>query len=124
MNQLSSIIKQHRSAMRLTLRQLAAASGVSASHLGRIERGQRSPSANTLRKIAEHLGFDETELFTVAGFLSPSHGEDTEGQSGETISRLDPYVARVLAQEPARVQYLVTGILTILKSLSKNIKEE
>jgi len=45
--------------------------GVSASHLGRIERGERFPSGSVLRRIAGPLGFEEDELFTLAGYLCP-----------------------------------------------------
>jgi hypothetical protein len=37
---------------------------------------------------------------------------------------LDPYVAKVLAREPAETQRTVIGILNILKSLSRNTAEE
>ena len=70
-NNLGRILRQRRIAILLTLHELAAASGVSAAHLGRIETGERFPSARILRKIAKPLGFDEGELFTLAGFLSP-----------------------------------------------------
>ena len=53
----------------LTLRQLSVESSVSASHLGRIERGECLPSARILRKIAKPLGFDQSELFSFVGFL-------------------------------------------------------
>jgi hypothetical protein len=33
---------------------------------------------------------------------------------------VDPYVARVLSQEPIEVQRAVVGLITILKSISKN----
>ena len=123
-NHLGGIIKQQRIAMPLTLQELAAKSGVSASHLGRIERGERFPSAHILQKIARPLGFEEDELFTLAGYLSPqSHAiaENSPGYSGE---RLDPYVARVLAQEPVEVQRAVLGVLTILKSIAKSTSKE
>ena len=99
---------------------MAAKSGVSASHLGRIERGERFPSAHTLQKIAQPLGFEESELFTLAGFLSPIPSVDTKEKSGNTISRLDPYVAKVIAGEAVAVQRAVIGILSILKSLAKS----
>jgi len=38
--------------------------------------------------------------------------------------RLDPYVARVLAQEPVEIQRAVIGILTILKSIAKGAEKE
>ena len=93
LNYLGSIIKQHRTAMRLTLRKLATALGLSPSHLGRIERGERFPSAYILRRIAKPLAFDERELFTLASFLSPVPTEDTKEKSSVTFPRLDPYVA-------------------------------
>lgn len=104
----------------MTLQQLAAASGVSASHLGRIERGERFPSARILRKIAKPLGFSEDELFTLAGFLSPRTAVDEESK-GYTGRHLDPYVAKVLGEEPVEVQRAVIGILTILKSVARTL---
>lgn len=108
------IIKQRRITVPLTLQELAARSGVSSSHLARVERGERFPSARVLQKVAKPLGFDESELFANAGFLSPK-GEHNLGQ-------LDPYVASVLSQEPVEVQRTVTGMLSILKSIAKVVR--
>ena len=120
-NHLGGIIKQRRVTVPLTLQELAAMSGVSASHLGRIERGERFPSARILRKIAKPLDFDEDELFTLAGYLSPQPPSIAEGNPEYNSRRLDPYVASVLAREPVEVQRAVIGILTILKSIAKTI---
>lgn len=119
-NHLGGIIKQQRVALSLTLQELSAASGVSASHLGRIERGDRFPSAHILRKIARPLSFDEDELFTLAGFLSPQPDGVAEGTPLYGGDRLDPYVARMLAQESVETQRAVIGILSILKSLARS----
>ena len=121
MNNLGKIIKQQRMAALLTLRELAAESDVSASHLGRIERGERFPSAHILRRIAKPLGFEEGELFSLAGYLSSTLPDDAKEESGHTISRLDPYVAKVLAEEPFEVQRSIIGIFSILKSLTKSV---
>jgi transcriptional regulator with XRE-family HTH domain len=122
---LGRILKQQRVSLPLTLRDLSSMSGVSASHLGRIERGERFPSGSVLRKIAGPLGFEEDELFTLAGYLSPQQAGVAEsrveyGRRGD----LDPYVARVLAQEPIDVQRAVIGILSILNSIAKTTKKE
>jgi len=109
--------------MRLTLSQLSALSGVSSSHLGRIERGERYPSGSILRRLAEPLGFEENELFTLAGYLSPSSAGIAESRPHYSGGDLDPYVARMLAQEPVDVQRAVIGILTILKSIAKSMTE-
>ena len=47
-NNIGKIIQGRRVARELTLQDLAAASSVSQSHLGRIERGERSPSIDIL----------------------------------------------------------------------------
>lgn len=68
---LGEIIKQQRVTRGLTLQELSTMSGVSSSHLGRVESDERFASAHILRKIAKPLGFEESELFSLAGFLSP-----------------------------------------------------
>jgi transcriptional regulator with XRE-family HTH domain len=120
---LGKVIRQHRVTVPLTLQELSSESGVSPSHLGRIERGERFPSAAILRRIARPLGFQEDELFTLAGYLTPHlgvAGEDGNYQYGY----LDPYVARMLAQEPLEIQRAALGVLTILRSIAKNLAAE
>ena len=117
---LGKILKQQRMLVPLTLQELAAISEVSASHLGRIERGERFPSARILRRIAKPLGFGEDELFTLAGFLSPqTPGVSEDRLAGYASRQLDPYVAKILSEEPVEVQRAVIGILTMLKTVSK-----
>ena len=118
-NELGKIIKQQRIATPLTLQELAAESKVSSSHLGRIERGERFPSARILRKIAKPLGFDEDELFTLAGFLSPQVSGVGENHTGYSSRQLDPYVAKMLAEETPEIQRSVIGILSLLKSIAR-----
>ena len=124
-NDLGRIIKQQRVTIPLTLQELAATSGVSSSHLGRIERGERFPSAHILRRIAKPLGFDEDELFTIAGFLSPpTSGVAEEGSAAYGSRRLDPYVAKMLAEESVEIQRAVIGILNTLKLVAKAMNKE
>jgi len=115
-NNFVKILKQKRIMADLTLHQLSVASGVSASHLGRIERGERFPSGRILRKMAKPLGFEEHELFTLANYLTPKPSIAVESEA--QLGRLDPYVAEALSQEPVDVQRAVLGILAILKSLA------
>ena len=123
-NNLGEIIRQGRVTLRLTLSEVSAMSGVSSSHLGRIERGERFPSGSVLRKIAGPLGFEENELFTLAGYLSPNPPGIAESHPHYGGGELDPYVARMLAQEPVDVQRAVIGILSILKSIAKSMTKE
>jgi len=124
MDNLGEIIRRQRVMISLTLGELATRSGVSSSHLGRIERGERFPSARILRRIAKPLGFEENELFALAGYLSahvPSIGEESPSYS---TGQLDPYVASVLSRESVEVQRGVIGLLTILKSIAKSMTKE
>ena len=119
-NELGKILKQRRAMIPLTLSELSAAAGVSSSHLSRIEKGKRFPSARILRKIAKPLGFGESELFSQAGFLSPQ--TSTKVESKAQLGRLDPYVAAVLSQEPVEIQRAVVAILSFLKSLAREYR--
>jgi len=121
---LGTLIRQRRVMVPLTLQELGAMAGVSPSHLGRIEKGDRFPSARVLRKIAKPLGFSEDELFALAGYLSPHPIGVAEASTEYAGGQLDPYVARVLAQEPVEVQRAVIGILTILKSIARGMTKE
>ena len=117
-NSLNEILRHQRVAIPLTLQELAKISGISPSHLGRIERGDRRPSARTLRKLAKPLGFEENELFTIAGYLSPQSGSISENGT-ENSRHLDQYVAKVLSQESVEVQRMVIGILSMIKCIAK-----
>ncbi len=115
MEKLGKIIRRRRSVLSLTLHGLATKSGVSASHLARIESEERFPSARVLKRIAGPLRFEENELFTLAGYLSsPRQGIAEEDPS---YKGLDPYVAKMLAQETVEVQRAVIKVLALLKSI-------
>jgi transcriptional regulator with XRE-family HTH domain len=121
---LGEMFRQHRVTIPLTLQELSAMSGVSLSHLGRGERGERFPSASILRKIAKPLGFEEDELFTLAGYLTPQTSGVAEERREYRGGQLDPYVGRMLAQEPVEVQRAVLGLLTMLKSIARTMTKE
>lgn len=94
---IGKVIKQQRKNLSLTLRQLSEMSGVSKSHLGRIEQGLRKPSTHTLLKIAKPLGFDQIELLVVAGYLpsdpSTLPNEERDKLQAELNTLLDRVVA-------------------------------
>jgi transcriptional regulator with XRE-family HTH domain len=118
---LGRMLKLRRSMVPLTLSELASVTGISPSHLGRIERGERFPSASVLRLIAKPLGFEEGELFRLAGYLSPQSLGVEEAGATYSGGQLDPYVRQMLSQEPIEVQRTVIGILTILKSVARSV---
>lgn len=118
------IIRQSRVSMHLTLLELSKSSGVSLSHLARIERGERLPSAHVLRNIARPLGFSENELFMLAGFLSkPSDDKSKIADYQHYVKRVDPLVARILARETVEMQRTLIGILSLFKIIARKEKK-
>jgi len=112
------VVKQLRLRTGLSRIQLATASGVSASHVTRIENGQRFPSARVLRRIAPHLNIGELELLALAGYIS--RGEP--GMLGDPDStKLDPYVVASLSREPVEVQRAVISIFSAMKYIAGGI---
>jgi transcriptional regulator with XRE-family HTH domain len=114
---IGKVLKQRRRSLSLTIREISEQSGVSASHLSRIEKGNRFPSASVLRRIAEPLGYEELEIMMEAGYLSPL--KSGEGKDGRRVNKLDPFVAGVLGQEPVEVQRAVLQILSTIKRISE-----
>ena len=110
------ILKQRRLSLHLNTVDLGRAVGVSSSHLGRIERGERFPSARILPRMTKPLGFGELEILTLAGYLTPQTSSMAEN-SGH--GQLDPYVAGLLAQEPVKIQRAVGIFLMVLKGMAK-----
>jgi len=118
---IGSILKQLRVRADISRVQLGTASGVSASHLTRIENGQRFPSAKVLRKIAPHLHISEVELLSLAGYVSV----DQYNKLGHPDStKLDPNVVAILSQEPVEVQRAVISILSMVKYIAESIARE
>jgi transcriptional regulator with XRE-family HTH domain len=66
-----SRLRELREARNISMRSLAAKSGLSANALSMIERGKTSPSVSTLYKLSEGMGVDITAFF----------GEPVERQS-------------------------------------------
>ena len=70
-------IRQQREQAKISLRQLASATGVSNPYLSQIERGLRRPSAEILQQIAKGLRISAEALYVQAGIL-----EDRRPDSG------------------------------------------
>ncbi|PVG84483.1 transcriptional regulator [Nocardioides gansuensis] len=71
---LGDTLREHRLAMRLSLRQLAEQVGVSNPYLSQIERGLRRPSAEVLQQIAKALRISADQLYIQAGIVNPARG--------------------------------------------------
>jgi len=102
-NALGEKLRERRTERSMTLLDLCKASGVDTSYLGRIEQGKRVPTAGILKKIAGPLGFDESELLKLAGYLSP---DDTGDRIAKFKEDLKKDIAEVMGKLLAKVDSL------------------
>jgi transcriptional regulator with XRE-family HTH domain len=88
-------VKQQREAAGLSLRTLAARSGISASMISDVERGAKSPTVTTVVRLARALGVDAAALIDGGAGLSPRirvlrRGEGAGGEHPARWERLGP----------------------------------
>jgi transcriptional regulator with XRE-family HTH domain len=107
---IGKIIKHQRKSLPLSLNQLSKLSGVSVSHLGRIEQGQRQPSTRTLQKIAKHLGFDLYELLVIAEHLHSDKATFLEEERDQLRSELNTLLERI-ASDSKRISEIINRII-------------
>lgn len=70
--QLGDELRRLRTDQGLSLRALAAKTGISNPYLSQIERGEKTPSPRILRALATPLGVTEAHLLILAGVLTPT----------------------------------------------------
>jgi transcriptional regulator with XRE-family HTH domain len=101
-------VRQLRAARRFSLDALARRSGVSRSMISLIERGESSPTAVVLDKLAASLGVAMASLFDVPAATKPNNGP--VARRAEQAQWRDPasgYLRRVISppgmQQPVRI---------------------
>jgi transcriptional regulator with XRE-family HTH domain len=83
---LGDYLKEQRKVAQLSIRQLAAAAGVSNPYLSQIERGIRKPSAGVLQQIAKALRISAEQLYVQAGLLEPSDDSEPPPGGGQEVA--------------------------------------
>ena len=99
------ILRTHRNAQKYSLRDLATLSGVSASYISRLEKGEASATYEVIVRLADSLGLDPTEFFPGHGGFKPSYraefGPVLESRPVQAMLRalatLDPYAVRAIS---------------------------
>jgi transcriptional regulator with XRE-family HTH domain len=84
---LGEYLREQRKNSKLSIRQLAAAAGVSNPYLSQIERGLRKPSAEILQQLAKGLRISAEQLYMHAGILDE---RDDSGTEFATVVMSDP----------------------------------
>lgn len=121
-------LKERRQALKLSLRELAQRTDVSASFLSQVERGQVNASLDSLRRIAEAL--DVTLLYFLAegiedsaGWNSPANGSEA-ALAGEQPDALRAYSPVVRAGERPQLIFPDSGVTYELLTPSLTHKME
>ena len=92
-------VRRRRTALGITLEQLAERSGLTPNYIGTVENDRRDPSLSTIGALARGLGVPPGELLGGVGELSP-----------EAIE-----AARLFETLPPEVQVAVAGLLRALQ---------
>jgi transcriptional regulator with XRE-family HTH domain len=82
---IGAYIREQREQAKISLRQLAQATGVSNPYLSQIERGLRKPSADILQQLAKGLRISAEALYVQAGFLE-DRPEGSQGVRAAVLS--------------------------------------
>jgi transcriptional regulator with XRE-family HTH domain len=85
---LGAYLREQRQHAKLSVRQLAARTGISNPYLSQIERGLRRPSAEVLQQIARGLRISAEALYVRAGIL-----ERHQRPQVETAIQSDPHLS-------------------------------
>lgn len=84
--QLGQRIRELRTERQMSQEELAFKSQISPAHLGQIERGLKSPTVDTVSKIASALEVSVAELFTKAPISPSAHNAVLEKINAQLIS--------------------------------------
>ncbi len=95
---LGDFIREQRNLSQISLRQLAAAAGVSNPYLSQIERGMRKPSAEILQQIAKGLRISAEALYVQAGMLDERVSGSEVSLAIQTDSQLSERQKQVLLE--------------------------
>jgi len=102
---LGSYIREQRDQAQMSVRQLAAAAGVSNPYLSQVERGLRRPSAEILSRLAGALRISAETLYVQAGILSKPQAAD-DGRD----------LVTAIAQEPSLTEAQRRTLLEIYRA--------
>lgn len=91
---INGYLKDLRKKKKLSIRKLEELSGVSNSYISQIEKGERNPSPEVLKKLAEPLEVDYLKLMHEAGFISeiPSAAADFLPRDLEDVIKNFPLI--------------------------------
>lgn len=100
-----SVVRKYRRLKGITQEELAFATGIDASPIGKIERNEASPTVTTLARIAAALNFPLAELF--------QRGDDGEIENNAEFRRIRHAFLKLSPEERKFAADVVCGIAEI-----------
>jgi len=97
-------VRHYRKARRLNQEQFAAAAGLSPGMMGKIERGETTPSFDSVEKIAAALDVPEAVLFTAGTMTVPT------GERGRLLQRINIQLSKLNNNDLARAAKMLTAL--------------
>jgi transcriptional regulator with XRE-family HTH domain len=118
MNYIGNRVKEEREKRRLSLRELARSSGLSAPYILDIERGRRQPSDESLDRLAQSLGISKSALSDSK--VRRKIGAEIEGESkgSESALSLRQTKSTLLKDEELIIRLIASGIMDLFHRLS------
>lgn len=122
-------IKELRDSRKLTVRELGSNIGMSFSHISKIERGENSPSIETLEKLAEFFNIDISYFFIeqkdLDGFTDNEKDLLFERDlSNEALKEKYSFIDnKKIGGQPLsdeEMEYLIEQVKTLRKIMNKN----
>ena len=105
--QLGIRIRDLRTERHLSQEALALNSGMHPAYLGKVERGEKCPTIDTLNKICEGLKLPITELLDFEMEIKPT--------SKEALHRIENALAGIDDESAVKIAEIVEGIAEIYK---------
>lgn len=114
-NKFGDFLRKYRKENKYSLREMSDKTGISFSHLSKIERGEYNPSKNTVEIISNKLNLDENKLLIMAGY--------TPYQLGEGLDAFFPTIEEKKIISDDDTQELIDLLLELPKEKRKKYIE-
>ena len=106
--QLGNRIRTIRTALGISQEELAFKSGISAAHLGQIERGLKAPTIVTIDKIAKALNITLPILFSFDVTNVPA--------SSSEINKINTYISGLSDSDVSEILKIIKAIIKLKNS--------
>ena len=96
-------IRQYRTEQHLSQEALALSCEIHPAYLGRLERGEKCPTVDTLYKIAQGLKIPLSELLDVTAEINPTHKA--------AIGRIENAIFSLTESEAAEIAEIIERLI-------------